>query len=605
MRTADTVLGIIQERGKQGLPLEDVYRQLYNPELYLWAYGRIYSNDGAMTAGSTQETVDRMSLDKIYAIIDDLRHERYRWTPVKRVYIPKKNGKLRALGLPSWSDKLLQEVLRLILEAYYEPQMSNHSHGFRPDRGCHTALSEVKTTWTGTKWFVEGDISQCFDRMDHGVLMDILREKIHDNRFLRLIQNLLQAGYLEEWAYHQTLSGVPQGGVISPILSNIYLDKLDTFVEQTVIPVYTQGKLRKPNNQYFALMTKAYKRKKQGKKEEALALMKQAKQLPTSDPYDPDYRRLTYVRYADDWLLGFAGPKAEAEAIKRQIGTFLRETLKLELSEEKTLITHATEEAARFLGYELVNQQNDQKRTKQGSRNANGRIGLRVPADVIKNKCAIYQQHGKPCRRPQMLADDDYTIMCQYQAEYRGVVQYYMLALNVSWFHKLRWVMQVSLLKTLANKHKSSVSKMAHKYKAVIQTAYGPQKGFEIVVQRENGKKPLIARFGGIPLRHQKEAVLIDKTPKVIVYARNELIKRLLADACELCGSRDDVEVHHIRKLADLKQKGRKEKPIWMQVMSYRRRKTLVVCHYCHEAIHAGRPTAQRRRNTSLESRIR
>ncbi len=199
MRRADTVLGIIQERGKQGLPLEDVYRQLYNPELYLWAYGRIYSNDGAMTAGSTQETVDRMSLDKIYAIMDDLRHERYRWTPVKRVYIPKKNGKLRALGLPSWSDKLLQEVLRLILEAYYEPQMSDHSHGFRPDRGCHTALSEVKTTWTGTKWFVEGDISQFFDRMDHSVLMDILREKIHDNRFLRLIQNLLRAGYLEEW----------------------------------------------------------------------------------------------------------------------------------------------------------------------------------------------------------------------------------------------------------------------------------------------------------------------------------------------------------------------------------------------------------------------
>src|SRR6266849_3547177 len=514
MRTADTVLGIIQERGKQGLPLEDVYRQLYNPELYLWAYGRIYSNDGAMTKGSTQETVDRMSLDKIYAIIDDLRHERYRWTPVKRVYIPKKNGKLRALGLPSWSDKLLQEVLRLILEAYYEPQMSDHSHGFRPDRGCHTALSEVKTTWTGTKWFVEGDISQFFDRMDHSVLMDILREKIRDNRFLRLIQNLLRAGYLEEWTYHRTLSGVPQGGVVSPILSNIYLDKLDKFVEQTVIPAYTQGKLRKPNNQYFALMTKAYKRKKQGKKEEALALMKQAKQLPTSDPYDPDYRRLRYIRYADDWLLGFSGPKAEAEEIKREIRELLCETLKLELSEEKTLITHSRTEAAKFLGYQIVSQHADDKLDRRGQRQVNETIGLRVPKKVIEQKCALYMQGGKPTQRAEMLDDSDYSIVSKYQAEYRGVVQYYLLAHNVGWFSKVKWVTETSLLKTLAGKHKSSVAAMARKYKATTETANGPRKCLKVVVQRGNDKKPLIAQFGGIPLQRKQEAILVDHQPQ-------------------------------------------------------------------------------------------
>jgi group II intron reverse transcriptase/maturase len=240
MRSAETVLAVIYERGKQGLPLEDIYRQLYNPDLYLRAYARLYSNDGAMTRGATVETVEAMSMRKIEQIIDDLRHERYQWTPVRRAYVPKKNGKLRPLGVTSWSDKLVQEVMRLILEAYYEPQFSEHAHGFRPQRGCHTALSEITTKWTGAKWYIEGDISNCFGALDHQVMMSILREKLHDNRFLRLIQNLLQAGYLEEWRYHQTLSGCPQGGVISPILSNIYMDKLDKFVEQTLLPEYNR-----------------------------------------------------------------------------------------------------------------------------------------------------------------------------------------------------------------------------------------------------------------------------------------------------------------------------------------------------------------------------
>ena len=139
-----------------------MYRQLFNPQLYLVAYGRIYANAGAMTPGVTGETVDGMSLAKIGAIIDVLRHERYRWQPVKRVYIPKKNGKRRPLGLPTWSDKLVAEVVRLLLEAYYEPQFSDRSHGFRPGRGCHTALTEVVEVWKGTHWFIEGDISDCF-----------------------------------------------------------------------------------------------------------------------------------------------------------------------------------------------------------------------------------------------------------------------------------------------------------------------------------------------------------------------------------------------------------------------------------------------------------
>ena len=217
MRSADTVLGVIRERGRRGVPLDDLYRQLYNPDLYLCAYARLYTNDGAMTPGTTTETVDAMSLAKITALSDALRHERYRWTPVRRTYVPKKNGtKLRPLGLPSWTDKLLQEVLRAILDAYYEPQFSTHSHGFRPGRGCHTALTTVHQTWTGAKWYIEGDVAQCFDRIDHQVLLSILREKILDQRFLRLVQTLLQAGYLEDWRYHATLSGTPQGSIVTP-----------------------------------------------------------------------------------------------------------------------------------------------------------------------------------------------------------------------------------------------------------------------------------------------------------------------------------------------------------------------------------------------------
>src|SRR5436305_7085304 len=211
MRNADTTLAIIRERGKRGLHLEDVYRRLYNPDLYLRAYGRIYRNAGAMTRGTTEETVDGMSLEKIHKIIDLLRCERYRWTPVRRINIPKRNGKTRPLGIPTWSDKMLQEVMRSLMEAYYEPQFSPNSHGFRPKKGCHTALKDIFHGWTGMKWFIEGDIKGCFDNIDHTILLSILREKFHDNRFLTLIENLLEAGYLEQWNYYPTLTGTPQG----------------------------------------------------------------------------------------------------------------------------------------------------------------------------------------------------------------------------------------------------------------------------------------------------------------------------------------------------------------------------------------------------------
>ncbi len=594
MRNAETVLNIIRDRGIRGLPLEDVYRQLYNPVLYLRAYARLYANKGAMTPGATTENADDMSLEKIGTIIDAVRHERYRWTPVRRVNIPKSNGKTRPLGLPTWSDKLLQDVIRSILEAYYEPQFSDRSHGFRPGRGCHTALNTVKRTWTGTKWFVEGDIKGCFDNIDHSVLLMILSEKIHDNRFLKLIGSLLKAGYMEDWRYNTTYSGTPQGGVVSPILSNIYMDRLDIFIEHELLPAYNRGKRRRFMKPTIRLIQTAGRRKAQGRPGEAKALYKQVQRLPTLDPEDPNYRRLCYVRYADDYLLGFAGPKEEAVEIKEKLAIFLRETLKLEQSPDKTLITHATTERARFLGYEVESMRDNSSRTATGRRRLKGQIGLRVPADVIEAKCAEYMRAGKITTRPEMMKDSDYTIVSLYGQQYRGIVQYYQMAYNISWLHRIEWVIKGSLLMTLANKHKSSVRKIKRKLASRMETSEGTLVCLKVTVERE-GKPALTAIFGGIPLRKTERAILSDKLIPEYRTERSELLKRLLAQKCEICGSTENIRVHHIRKLADLKRNGRQAKPLWQQLMSARNRKTLVVCHDCHVGIHSGNPTRRTR----------
>ena len=588
MRNAETVLNVIRERGERGLPLENIYRLLYNRNLYLRAYGRLYSNQGAMTKGTTAETVDGMSLAKIDRIIEAQRYERFRWTPVRRVNIPKPNGKTRPLGIPTWTDKLLQEVIRMILEAYYEPQFSDHSHGFRPDRGCHTALSEVANSWDGVRWFVEGDIKGCFDNIDHKVLLSVLGEKLHDNRFLRLLKYLLKAGYLEDWKYGRTLSGTPQGGVVSPILANIYLDLLDKYVENVLIPAHTRGTQRRRNPVYRALGSRLAYHRKKGNHSLGKALRKEMQQHPSGDPYDPGYRRLRYVRYADDFVLGFIGPKAEAGQIKDSLETFLRDTLTLELSREKTLITHAASQAARFLGYELINQQANTKHDHTGRRSVNGRVGLRIPAKVIAQHCHAYMGNGKPTHRAELINDADFTIVSRYQAEFRGVVQYYLLAYNVSQFGKLRWVMEESLAKTLAAKHKSTRRKVFRRLKSVTQTEHGERVCLRVVVQRGEGKRPLGAQFGGIPLKRDKRAVLVDQQPQRYKAERTELIQRLLADECELCGSTADIEVHHIRALRDLTVKGQGAKPLWMQIMAARRRKTLVVCRPCHLHAHGG-----------------
>jgi group II intron reverse transcriptase/maturase len=606
MQSAETVLDVLRDRGRRGLPLERLYRQLFNPQLYLMAYGRIYANHGAMTPGACGETADGMSMAKIGRIIDALRHERFRFQPVRRAWIPKKNGKRRPLGLPSWTDKLVGEVIRLLLEAYYEPQFSGRSHGFRPRRGCHTALSEISHNWTGTTWFIEGDISDCFGSLDHRLLLGMLGERILDNRFLRLIEQMLKAGYIEDWEWKANLSGAPQGGVISPLLSGIYMDRLDKFAEAVLIPEYTRGQARRRNPAYRKVENAIWntrqrlaRRKEHTETAEIRELRKQLRRMPVGDPSDPGYRRLRYIRYADDHLLGFTGPKAEAEEIKQRLAAFLRDELRLELNQDKTLITHARTGAARFLGYEITVQHADDKisrggRINRGIRAANGKIALRVPRGVIEEKCSPYMKRGKPAHLDHLRDHTDYDIVSVYGAQYRGIVQYYLPASDVWRLDRLKGVMLTSMLKTLAARHDSTVTKMASKHMTTIATPYGPRRCFEAKMDRE-GRRPLVARFGGIPLKRQRKAVIADYPTAPLAPRRpgSQLLARLGRRQCESCGQYGRVEVHQVRRLADLDSKDGRQQPEWAELMAKMKRKTLIVCQSCHQLIHDGKPAAK------------
>jgi len=597
MQKTNALLNIYQKRGSKRLPLERVYRQLFNKELYLQGYGKIYRNFGAMTPGSTPETVDGMSLQKIDTIINLLRMERYRWTPVRRTYIPKANGKMRPLGIPSWSDKLLQEVIRSLLEPYYEQRFSKHSHGFRPERGCHSALHEIRKFWKGTVWFIEGDIKGCFDNIDHSILLKILGRDIRDGRLLQLIDGLLKAGYMEEWKYHDTLSGSPQGGIISPLLANIYLNDLDRFVEDTLIPEYTKGDRRRANTEYQGLLLRRKRARKNYNFEEVKRLTKLCRVIPSGDPSDPDYRRLRYIRYADDFLLGFVGPKNEAEEIRQRIGGFLEGNLKLTLSVEKTLITHAVDEKAKFLGYEIkVMRTGDYiaKDGEHGKRAANGYITLLMPKMAVLKYKARYSRNGKTVHCNELTPESDYTIIQRFQSVYRGLYNFYCMASNVAKrISRVGTILWRSLLKTLACKYKSKISRIKRRYQ--VETPEG--KVLQVVVQRPN-KDPLIATFGGFALVRIPEGLgVVDFQFRLAWHQhaskRSEVVQRLLVGKCELCGKVDGpVAVHHIRKLADIDRPGRRPRTDWERLMSARKRKTLVVCtgpDGCHRKIHAGK----------------
>jgi group II intron reverse transcriptase/maturase len=587
MRNAQQYLETVSSRGERGLELRRVYHNLQNRELFIRAYAKLYTNKGATTPGiDPNDTVDGMSLAKIDKIIADLKAGTYQWQPVRRSYVSKKGGRThrRPLGLAGWNNKLVQEVIRMILTAYYEPQFSNNSHGFRPGRGCHTALQNILFKWKGTKWFIEVDLEKCFDSLSHTKLMAIINRNIKDERFLKLLKGMLQAGYLENWIYHRTYSGAPQGSVCSPILANVFMNELDTYIEQELIPEYTSGKLRQVNPDYAQVAKEIRRAQSKGDIVQYQQLAQKRRTIPYGDPYDPTYRRLKYVRYADDLLLGFVGPKSEAVEIKHKIGTFLQ-TLELKMSGEKTLITHATTGRARFLGYDIHMAYNN-TRLRHKRRSINGSPLLSVPPDVVKEHAKQYTRNGKPRHKPELTDNADYDIVTTYNLEFQGLVNYYTLAHDVATkLYPLKWVCRQSLVKTLADKHKKTAGWV---YRNYYHKQENNIKAIVIEISRED-RKPLIAKFGAKPIRFDKGAVIEDQKPPIIT-PRNELVTRLLTNQCELCGSNETINVHHIRKLKDLKRRyqGRKVPPKWAIKMMAIRRKTLVVCSACHQAIHAG-----------------
>lgn len=596
MRGADTILSIHQNRGSKGLPLERVYKHLYDPELFLRAYGKIYRNAGAMTKGITAETVDGMDLQRVLDIIDSLRRERYNWTPVRRTEIPKANGKMRPLGIPTWSDKLVQEVLRMLLEPYYEQRFSTRSHGFRPGRSPHSALREIWKGWKGTVWFIEGDIKGCFDNIDHAILLKIIRRDIHDDRLIRLIEGLLKAGYMEDWRRHDTLSGSPQGGILSPLLANIYLNELDRFVEDTLIPAYTLGKRRQDNPRYTRLCSLIAAARKRHDFNEVKRLKQERRWMSSVDGFEEAYRRLRYIRYADDFLLGFVGPKDEAEQIRRGLGDFLDQRLKLTLSAEKTLITHAVGEKAKFLGYEIKVTKANNFLAENGKRSVNGMIALLMPRAVTQRIRRKYSRNGKVVEKAELTRDSDYTIILRFQSVLRGLYNYYCMAVNVSSpmrMNHIQGILQISLAKTLSHKLKRKVSKIYRKYQMVLLDSENrPYKVFRTVIERP-GKTPLIATFGGFPLKRIPDGMgtpdfRFDVAWNVHASHRSEVVQRLLAGKCEICGAKRPVQMHHIRKLADLDKPDQRPKAAWQKLMSARKRKTLAVCVDCHRKIHAG-----------------
>jgi group II intron reverse transcriptase/maturase len=493
----------------------------------------------------------------------------------------------------------------MILEAYYEPRFKDSSFGFRPGRGCHNALVRIANTWTGTTWFIEGDISKCFDKIDHSILLQILGNDIKDGRFLNLIKQMLQAGYMENWKLNQTLSGTPQGGVISPLLSNIYLHLFDVWVEEKLLPAYNRGESRRSNKTYKTLEQKIRKARAAGEWGKVKEMTAEMRSMPSQAINDPGYRRLKYVRYADDFLLGFMGPRNEAGDIRDKIQWFLANKLNLELSMDKTLITHSRTEKANFLGYQICVMDNDTK-IKSGKRCINGKVALLMPRAVVTRIRDKYCKEGRILHKAELRNDTDFTIVNRFGLVLRGLYNYYRQAMNVSKeMGTIHWVLKTSCLKTLANKYLTTVNAILPKYRRIIDG----HEALQVVVQRK-GKNPLVANFGGFSLGYQKHLFAVDCDLDNAWLRhhsqRSEIVQRLLADCCELCGAKDvPVEVHHIRKLANLQRPGQAEMPAWKRIMIARKRKTLVVCEKCHDDIHHGNYDGPSLQDASLESRMR
>lgn len=595
MKPTMEILTKLQENSKKNHDevFTRLYRYLLRPDIYYVAYQHLYSNKGAGTKGVTDDTADGFSEIYIENIIEALKNEMYQPKPVRRTYIKKSNGKMRPLGLPVFTDKLIQEAIRMILEAIYEPIFSDYSHGFRPVRSCHTALAQIKKEFTGARWFIEGDIKGCFDNINHAVLVEIINQKIKDARFLKLIRSFLKAGYMEDWKYHKTYSGCPQGGIISPILANIYLNELDRHVMKIKkeFDVATKARYTPEYTKLVGLRQRLHNKIKNSNGIEREKLIEEYKsataQMLKLPAKQCDDKKIKYVRYADDFLIAVNGNRQDCEKIKQELTEFISTTLKMELSQEKTLITHSNT-PARFLGYD-VRVRRDQQIKPKGkfkTRSMNNKVELSIPfKDKIEKflfSNGIVKQrsdNGKlePIHRPQLLNRTDLEIVTIYNAELRGICNYYGLASNFNKLIYFNYLMEYSCLKTLAGKHRSKVSKIRAMYKDGTGKWAIPYETKTVI------KKMYFANYADC--KGKKFTDIVPQTAKNYSHDVTTLESRLKAKICEVCGctESDRYEIHHVNKVKNLKGKSE-----WEKIMIAKRRKTIVVCHKCHMAIHHG-----------------
>lgn len=498
----------------------------------------------------------------------------------------------------------MQEVVRMILEAIYEPTFSISSHAYRKGKSCHTALQEIQRTFTGSKWFIEGDIKGFFDNINHHTLIGILRRRIEDEAFIELIWKFLRAGYMEEWKFHNTFSGAPQGGIISPLLSNIYLNELDQYMMDS-IQKFNQGKKRKINPDYerkYTQMRKAIRKYKialeneqMGEAEQQLeqvkALKKELRSIPYSNPMDSNYKRLTYVRYADDFLIGVIGSKYDARNIKETLTEYLMETLQLELSQEKTLITHASEKHAGFLGYNIrVFRGSEPRKDAIGRvcRYLNGKVQLKMPHEAWVNKLKKYQAikmsadgTWMPKDRGYFLHNEDLEIVAQYNSEIRGLYNYYRLAENVSnHMHRFAYFMYYSMLKTFASKYRVRTKE--------IRKRYEKNKRFTVTYKTSRGEKQTYFIERSFPREKRSKEANLDLIPDTkYVLSETRLSDRIKAERCELCGETNTIiHMHHVKRLKDIKNKPNKS--FLEKRMVSRNRKTIALCKECHVKRHKG-----------------
>jgi group II intron reverse transcriptase/maturase len=573
----------------------DLYRLMYKEDLYIVAYERIKSKPGNMTPGTDKETIDGWSLEDIRKIIQEMRSEKFQFRPVRTEYISKPNGKMRKLGIPSTRDKIVQEVMRMILEAIYDspygPYFLETSHGFRPGRSCHTALREIRLNWAATNWFIEGDIQACFDEIDHHVLVELLRKKIKDERFLNLIWKLLRAGYLDVREKRKdSLAGTPQGGIVSPILANIYLHELDEKAEEIRQRLEKGGKKRR-NPQYSQLLwRKEYLAKhEQTDTKEFHDLRKQIRATPSVDVCDPDFIRVKYIRYCDDWLIKICGPYVLAEQVKEEIKAFLAQHLHLTLSKDKTQITHGRNGQAKFLGTLITIGRGGQPRvartTSRAGRTYKRRstgwetamtapIGNLVQRLHTRGFCTAL---GEPTTKLGWMNLDPEQIVGLFSSINRGIQNYYRFVDEFHHLSRIQYILKFSLARTLAAKYKISVGQVFARH----------GKDITVIVKRRNQNRDRCVSFSQNSDWTNKRTAFTtkDRTIDLMPITRWMRTRSNLGKPCCVCGSLEQIEMHHVRHIRKM---GRQKTTGFMTIMRALNRKQIPTCRSCHSKIHRG-----------------